>query len=272
VLAGQETTAVDWTAHPATKHLGPLGHTACQGLLVHSTLACTPERVPLGLLAQQVWARAPDDVGTRTRRTQLPSSQKESQTWLASLDAVCSARAECPQTRCVSVGDREAAVYDLLMAERPAGVALVVRASWDRWVSAPQRSVWAPVAAQPVVAQLLLPVPRRGVQPARDATLAWRLCPLTLWAPRHRKAEGLPEVTRWAVPVREVAPPTEGKPIEGLLLTTVAVHTVDDARERVQWDSCRWGIAGWHRIVKSGWHIAARQLATGERLERCLTL
>ncbi len=86
VLAVQDTTEVDWTSHPATRGLGPLGHRACQGLLVHSTLAFTPERVPLGLLAQQVWARDPADVGKRTRRKQLPISQKESQKWLTSLD------------------------------------------------------------------------------------------------------------------------------------------------------------------------------------------
>src|SRR5713101_1307223 len=48
VLAVQDTTEVDWTAHSATKHLGPLGHTACQGLLVHSTLAFTPSGSPWG--------------------------------------------------------------------------------------------------------------------------------------------------------------------------------------------------------------------------------
>src|SRR5438067_13880365 len=60
VLAVQDTTEVNWTRHPATQGLGPLGHTACQGLLVHTTLALTPERVPLGLLAQHVWARDPE--------------------------------------------------------------------------------------------------------------------------------------------------------------------------------------------------------------------
>jgi hypothetical protein len=49
VLAVQDTTEIDWTGHPATQGLGPLGHTACQGLHVHSTLALTPERVPLVL-------------------------------------------------------------------------------------------------------------------------------------------------------------------------------------------------------------------------------
>jgi hypothetical protein len=272
VLSVQDTTEVNWTSHPATQGLGPLGHTACQGLLVHSTLAFTPERVPLGLLAQQVWARDPNDIGKRKRRKQLPISQKESQKWLTSLDAVFSAQDCCPQTRFVSIGDREADVFDLLAAERPEGVELLIRASWNRCVDAPERYVWATVEAQPIVEHLVLQIPRRGSQPGREATLALRFCPLTLCPPKHRQREGLPEVALWAVQVREVDPPTDVKPVEWLLLTTVAVDTVDDAIERVAWYACRWGIEVWHRILKSGCHIEARQLATGERLERCLTL
>src|SRR6266436_2755822 len=272
VLAVQDTTEVNWTRHPATQGLGPLGHTACHGLLVHTTLAFTPERVPLGLLAQQVWARDPNDVGKRARRKHLPISQKESQKWLHSLDAVYTARDCCPTTRLVSVGDREADVYDVLAAPRPAGVELLIRASWNRCVNAPQRSVWDTVAAQPVAAQLCLHVPRRGTQPAREATLALRFCPLILRPPQHRKAEGFPAVTLWAVQVCEVEPPAEGEPIEWLLLTTVAVETVDDAIERVQWYSCRWGIEVWHRILKSGCHLEARQFQKAERLHRALAL
>jgi hypothetical protein len=272
VLAVQDTTEIDWTSHPATRGLGPLGHRACQGLHVHSTLAFTPERVPLGLLAQQVWARDPADVGKRTRRKQLPISQKESQQWLTSLEAVCQAQAQCPATRFISIGDREADVYDLLATARPEGVELVIRASWDRCVSAPERYVWATVEAHPVVEHLRLQVPRRGPQPGRDATLALRFCPLTLRPPRHRKAEGLAAVALWAVQVHEVEPPAGVEPIEWLLLTTVAVQTVADAIERIAWYACRWGIEVWHRMLKSGCRIEARQLATAERLQRCLTL
>src|SRR5439155_1167310 len=89
-------------------------------------------------------------------------SQKESQKWLASLAAVDSARVECPTTRFISVGDREADVYDLLAATRPAGVELLLRAAWDRCVQAPERYVWATVAAQPVAESLRLQVPLRG--------------------------------------------------------------------------------------------------------------
>ena len=105
--------------------------------------------MPLGLLAQQVWARDPADVGKRARRKQLPISQKESQKWLHSLDAVYTAHDCCPTTRLVSVGDREADVYDVLAAPRPAGVDLLMRAAWDRGVQGAERHVWATVAAQP---------------------------------------------------------------------------------------------------------------------------
>jgi hypothetical protein len=139
-------------------------------------------------------------------------------------------------------------------------------------VEAPERYVWATVEAQPIVAHLVLHVPRRGPQPAREAPLALRFCPLTLCPPQHRTSEGLPAVTLWAVQVREVDPPTDVTPLEGLLLSTVATHTVDDAIERVAWYACRWGIEVWHRILKSGCRIEARQLGTSKRLQRCLTL
>lgn len=124
VLAVHETTEADWTSVRATEGLGPLGHTAGQGLRVPTTLAITPDRVPLGLLAQQVWARDPDDIGQHARRKQLPRSQKESQKWLHRLDAGCTARDGCPHTRLVSVGDREAEVDAVLAAGRPEGVDL----------------------------------------------------------------------------------------------------------------------------------------------------
>jgi hypothetical protein len=139
VLAVQDTTEAHGTHVRVTAGFGPLGNTACHGLLVHTTLAMTPERVPLGLFAPQVWARDPADLGKRARRKQVPISQKESHTGLHSLDAVYTARDCCPTTHMISVGDREADVYDVLVAPRPAGVALLRRAAWNRCVNAPQR-------------------------------------------------------------------------------------------------------------------------------------
>ena len=263
---------LDWTTHPATTGLGPLGHPAHRGLHVHTTLAFTPERVPLGLLAQQGWARDPNGVGQRATRKQRPMAEKESQQWLTSVEAVLAARGACPQTRFVSVGDREADVYDLLALERPTGVELLIRAAWDRCVTQPEHYVWATVAARPVEATATVQVPRRGAQPARTATLAVRWCPLTLCPPRHRQRERLPAVPLWAVQALEEAPPAGTAPIEWLLLSTCAIHTTAEALVRVDWYACRWGVEVWHKILKSGCRIEARQLETAERLQRCLSL
>ncbi len=56
-LAVRDTTELDFTGYLATDGLGPLRHRREWGLLTHSTLAVTPEGLPLGLLAQEVWAR-----------------------------------------------------------------------------------------------------------------------------------------------------------------------------------------------------------------------
>ena len=129
----------------------------------HTTLAVTPERVPLGILAQEVWARDPATVGKRARRKARPIEEKESRKWLASLAAVIDVRAACPTTHLVSVGDREADVYDVFLVERPDGVDLLIRGAWDRGVDGPQAHLWATVAQAPRLGTCLLytsPSPR----------------------------------------------------------------------------------------------------------------
>ena len=272
VLAVQDTTDLDWTAHPATRGLGPLAHPAPQGLLVQTTLAFTPERLPLGLLAQQVWARAPDAVGKRATRKRRPVAEQERQQWRTSVDAVIETQAPGPQTRFVCIGDRDADVYDRLVQARPSGVDLLVRAAWNRRVDHPARYLWAKVAVQPVVATLGVRGPRRGAQPARQATVSGRWC-LALWCPpTHRQAEKLPTVAVWVVQAVEEPPPPGCEPIAWGLLTTCAVHTTAEAVERVDWYACRWGIEVWHKVLKSGCRIEARQSETAAQLRRCLAV
>jgi hypothetical protein len=224
------------------------------------------------VLAQHVWAREPDTVGKRATRKRRPITEKESQKWLTSVEAVIAAQAQCPHTHFVCVGDREADVYDLFLQERPSGVDLLVRASWNRRVDHPERYLWDKVAAPPAVATLTVRVPRREAQPARQATVTVRWSLVLLCPPTHRRAEKLPTLALWAVLAREDHPPAGVEPIEWLLLTTCAVHTTEDAVARVDWYACRWGIEVWHKVLKSGCRLEARQLETADRLRRCLAV
>jgi hypothetical protein len=271
VLALQDTTYLDWTDHPATTGLGPLAAPSHQGLLAHTTLALTPERVPLGVLQQQVWARDAD-VRRNQDHKQRPIAEKESQKWLTSLTAVIAARAQCPTTQFVSVGDREADVYDLFLEPRPVGVDLLVRAAWDRKVDHPDKYLWAAMATAPVATTVTVPLGRREQQPAREATLTVRWQPITLRPPNSRAKEKLADIAVWAVWAMELAPPPGVAAVEWLLLTTVPIRASDDAVERLDWYACRWGIEVWHKVLKSGCRIEARQLETAARLKRCLAL
>ena len=176
VLAVQDTTYLDWTTHPETEGLGPLASAARQGLLAHSTLAISEERVPLGVLAQQVWARDAETFAQLKDHKQRPIEEKESYKWLQSLTAVEAAHQACPGTHFVSVGDREADIYDLFVAERSAGVDLLVRAAENRRVEAEERYLWEALASTPVVASTQIQVPPRNGQAARTANLEihWR--------------------------------------------------------------------------------------------------
>ena len=272
VLAVNDTTYLDWTQHPATTGLGPLATGRQQGLLVHSTLTFTPERVPVGLLGQQVWARDPATYGQLPDQHDRPISAKESAKWLHSLAAVNAARAACPTTHFVHVGDAEADVYDLFVAERAPGVDLLVRAGQNRRGVQEARVLGAAMAQVPIATWLDLDLPRQGDRPARRATVAVRFQAVTLQPPRKRAREGLAAVPLWAVWVIEEHPPPGADPIEWLLLTTCPVLTAAEAEERVAWYACRWGIEVWHKILKSGCQIEARQLASAARLERCLTV
>jgi transposase-like protein/transposase Tn5 family protein len=271
VLAMQDTTYLDWTDHPNTTGLGPLAAPSHQGLLAHTTLALTPERVPLGLLAQQVWARD-KDLRRNQDHKQRPINDKESQKWLRSLTSVIAARAACPDTQFVSVGDREADVYDLFLMERPLGVDLLVRAAQDRKADHPERYLWAAMASAPIAATVTIQLGKRGQQLARKAALSVRWRQVRLRPPNSRTKEKLPSITVWAVWACEPNPPAGVEAVEWLLLTTVPISSTEDALERLEWYAARWGIEVWHKVLKSGCRIEDRQLESAERLIRCLTL
>lgn len=272
VLAVQDTTYLDFGGRPGTTGLGPLRSIKQQGMLAHTTLALTPERLPLGLLAQQVLVRDAASYAGALDHKERPIADKESGKWLRSVQAVAVAAAACPDTHFVSVGDREADVYDLFVLARPPTVDLLVRASQDRRVDSPERFLHATVAAAPVAATMTVAVPPRHGQPGREAHLRVRHCPVLLRPPKHRAAEHLPSAAIWVVLAREEDPPVGREPLSWLLLTSCPVHSAQDALERVDWYACRWGIELLHKVLKSGCRIEIKQLQTADRLIRCLAM
>jgi hypothetical protein len=272
VLAVQDTTEVDFTHQPATQGLGVLHDERHQGFLLHTTLAVTASRLALGLIDQRILYRDAEDFGKKHRRRQRPIEEKESRKWLEGLGATAHLQAHCPQSRLVSVGDREADVYDLLVLSDELKQDVLVRAAWNRRVEHEESYLWDHLEDQPLAGTLEITVPRRGNAPARTASCAVRAAQLRLKPPRQRAKEHLPVISVYGVLVQEQTPPRGVEGIEWLLLTTVPVLSFEDACERVQWYSCRWVIEIYHKVLKSGCKIEERQFETAARLERYLAI
>jgi len=274
VLAVQDTTTLNYTAHPATENLGPIGYRLDKGigLIVHDTMAFNREGTPLGLVDVQCWARDPEDFGKKKRRHELPIEQKESHKWLASFCKVAQAQKRCPRTTFVSVGDREADVYELfdLALGDSAAPKLLVRAMHNRAVGEGQGHLWEEVQRQDICSLLEVHVPRRGSRPSRVARLEVRFAEVTLKAPHTKNT--LREVRVWAVLAKEVDSPGGVEPIEWMLLTTCKVSTAEEALQKVNWYGLRWGIEVYHRTLKSGCKIEERQLGQADRIEACLAV
>jgi len=272
VLVPQDTTSLNYTGHPDTAGLGPIGSKTAGGpvgLVLHNSHAFTPAGVPLGVVSAECWARDPAQQQIRRE-----PEERESGKWLAAYRTLQAIAPQVPHTTLVSIGDREADLFELFaLARDPASPRLLVRANRGR-----QRQVlsaegltplWDHMGGLAVAGRLALALPRRGAQAARTAELELRYGPVTLQPPQGLKDRPL---ALWAVSLREAVPPPGVDGVDWLLLTNVATTTLAEAQERVRWYGARWGIEVFHRTLKTGCQIEERQLGFVARLENCLAI
>jgi hypothetical protein len=274
VLAIQDTTSLNYGTHPATENLGPITNipTGVVGLMLHNTLAVNTEGTPLGLLAAQCWARDPAEFGKKAKRHKLPIEEKESNKWLTSFKAATATAAACPDTTVVSVGDREADIYELfaLAAQTPKAPLLLVRAQHDRKLQEEQGRLAKHMNECPEAGIQEIIVPRKGNRPARNAQISIRYSQVVL-APPIGKENRAP-LSIWAILADEKGPPEGIEPLRWLLLTSAPTDNFTEACEHLSWYTKRWTIEVFHRTLKSGCRIENRQLGSANRLEACLAI
>lgn len=274
VLAVQDTTSLNYSTHPATENLGPIGSspTGIVGLMLHGTLAVTAEGTPLGVLDAQCWARDPEEHGKKAKRQTLPIEAKESNKWLKSFKTVTTAAAACPDTTVVSVGDREADIHELfaLACKTPKAPRLLVRAQHNRTLEKEQGRLSDFLADCPEAGIQEISIPRRGSRPARIARLSIRYGAVTLAPPKQKPDE--PPIPVWVIHADELEAPEGVEPLCWVLLTTVATESFEAACEHLRWYTLRWTIEVFHRTLKSGCKIENRQLGSANRLEACLAI
>jgi len=273
VLAVQDTTSLNYTGlKNVCEGLGPVGthEKGALGLIVHDTVVFTAAGLPLGVLDAQVWARESE----KKARVAREISEKESIKWLHSYQAASRLGVECgKQTTVVSVGDREADLYELFIEAHGQNnnSHLLVRACQNRRIRSEEYSLLFDfMHGRDAAGEYDMAVTARRGRKARVARLSVRFSKVTLNPPRGKAALGAVELH--AVLVREENPPPDEPALEWLLLTTLPVDDLRSAREKIDWYSVRWAIEVFHRTLKSGCRMEDRQLENASRLENCLAI
>ncbi len=275
VLLVQDTTTINrHTLKDVAKGLGRIGGKGHQshGLPMHACVAFAPDGRPLGVASLEIWARPP-----KNKPSKGPCESKESARWLAGFEMAGELGRLCPNTRVLSVCDREADNFELfqLQARHSSEAGLLVRASKgrERTCLEPEgrqvhkRNLWQLVELKdPVVTGRPLHSDVRGGPNAREkrsTTTGIRIASAVMQPPREfKQAE---PIEAGAVQVRDSNPPDKDPP-EWMLVCSDGPLTAENVQRIVRFHEARWGIEEFFRLLRGPPAIGSRQQLQGPRL------
>jgi len=246
-------------------------HAVC-GLLMHASLAITPEGLPLGLTAAKFWSRSKFKGTTALKRkinpTRVPIEQKESMRWLDNLRLSCELTG-APE-RCVHIGDRESDIYELYCLAEDLGTGFLVRSCVDRLAE----------DGDTTIAKVMAGVQSSGTHEIRfrdargkqhQAVLSVKHATMTVRPPigkqrkyRHQQLQ--------IIHAEELNPPEGRAPVFWKLITNLPVETHADAVHKLDWYALRWKIETFFRTLKTGCRIEKVRLTTADRLANYIAL
>ena len=246
-------------------------HTVC-GLLMHSSLAVTPEGLPLGLSAIKFWTRKKFKGTAALKRkvnpTRIPIECKESIRWLESLRQ-STQRLGKPE-RCVHIGDRESDIYELFCTAQELGTHFLIRACVDRLAGDGQHTIADELKKVKVKGRHRVEV-RSPNGKVRQAVVELRYCRIQVLPPIG-KQKRYPALSLTVIHARERRKPRDRERIDWKLITDLPVRSRAEAVEKLRWYAVRWKVELFHKILKSGCRAEDARLHTAERLVNLLSL
>jgi hypothetical protein len=289
-LCVHDTEELDFTGHTSIRdQVGQIGNGHGRGYECHNSLVVLPQgqRV-LGLLSQQLHVRikVPEGETTSQRRDR---DSRESLLWPQGAEAARQAILEAcvdkglseipKELLVVDVCDRGGDTFEFLDAEDLNNRAYVVRSSHNREVllghQGPGKTVQLHDHLRTLPEQGRRQITVRdhdsGTQRKATVSVCWqavRILPPDQQS-GHSRRQALPV---WALRVNEANPPEGTTAIEWFVLTRVAVNTVEDAWERVDWYCLRWTVEEYHKAQKTGCGIELPQFETVQALQPMIAL
>jgi hypothetical protein len=266
-LCLEDTVYYHYGKHMSTKGLGHIGRGEL-GLIQHHALVTTLDGLPLGVLHQNIWSRKVKD---HPQRQLAPIEEKESYKWFRCID-------DCEEKKpshvnLVHVADREADIYLLLNHLQKREAYYVIRASDPREIQDGSNLI-EHLNELTCAGHETIRIEKHDETSSREAVLSIYYSQIVLNPSSYLTRQGIecePHVT-WVVYAIEENPPTEKERISWVLLTNVAVNTLTDALQRLDWYRKRWLIEVYHKVLKSGCLVEDCRLASADKLRKYIAL
>jgi hypothetical protein len=270
VYVAIDGSSLSLTERTATRELGGVGQWKAggRGLLVASALAVDSDGVPVGVCGQRYWVREAPTGNRLKHHRSMQTETRHGVELLAQVDAGMREHGAEPWYQL----DRGFDSWPILQLACREKMRLTVRTVGNRRVvdgRGQKRTLRQTGSQAPVMGHYDVQVQASTTRPARLARMQLRSEPVTV-------ALTVGKVRRECVQLQlvyaeEVSPsPTR---LLWMLLTTVAVHGLDDALCVVRGYAMRWRIEDFHRAWKQGLcRVEDSQLRTREALIKWATL
>jgi hypothetical protein len=252
--------------------LGPTGDGGGRGFLLHSSLMVSADGREIAGLAAQVirYHRQVKKEGSGAQR--LRRKDRESVIWGQVVDQIGSP----PEgVRFIHVCDRGGDQFELYCRM------LLQKTSWVNRAAQLHRKIGTPGGGSlklsayleqlPAVGSYRLQLAANKDQIAHEAKLEVRFGPVIVPRPKHASAwvkkSGIQEIGMWVVEAREIHPPKGVEPARWVLLTGEPVDSFASAWRVLEYYEKRPLVEEFHKALKTGCRLEARQYETAERLE-----
>ena len=266
----------DTTEHCFKREAGVMGRDGkrnkitARRILMHSTLAITPDGQPLGVAAIKLWEgdRAQKKGKKKPWAGNVPIEEKKSYRWLESLRQA-TARSSDPAS-CVHIGDRESDIYELYSLADELGTHFLVRSSSERLTATEGVTISEEMENAPVAGSHTIKF-RDSNGAKHEAILEIKAREIEVPPPKTKQSRYSPLVLTVIHAVERDAP--EGRePIVWKLHTSLPVRTLAEAIEKLTWYAMRWKIEVFHKVLKSGCRTEESELRATSRLTNFIAI
>lgn len=253
-----------------TRGLGPTTSSATSlGIKLQNTFAIGSAGTCFGLIDQKYWARDKKTYGKSEFRSKKPTKEKESNHWLESLARV---EESLPLDIAYTyLADGGADIYDFFAVKRRPNSALIIHQAQNR--KTVDGKMFDILDQQDPIGYITQTLSRTPNNPERTVRLEVKIAAVEVKSPDKTKKINRSTTAMYTLIAKEVEADKPGsKCISWRLLTTIPLHSLDDAKKVLDLYTKRWIIERFHYVLKEGFHIEKLQLESFDNLKRAIAL